>query len=127
MSRTFAKATPLDTPPTPTAPRTAMFRASEHQLATHQKIVNRQPVESPDSNPLTRVLTALRLGVATDKLATTLGIDQGLADLALDHWVQQGVVTPAGQLGLLCVTCAPGTEPTTKPAKCVGCPFARAS
>ena len=79
-------------------------------------------------NPLGQVLTAVRSGIPTNRLAATLGIDAGLAEMALQHWIQLGVITPAGELSLVCNGCAPTTvagADNPKSAKCVGCPFAR--
>ena len=80
-------------------------------------------------DPLGQVLTAVRAGVPTNKLAATLGIDPGLTDMALQHWVNRGVITTAGELALVCNGCAPNTVANNsqqpKSPKCVGCPFAR--
>ena len=92
---------------------------------------------------LTAVLDAVRRGVPAPHVARHLGIDPGLADLALEHWERVGVITPAGDLRLGCQSCAgvpgtvlpgtvlPGTvppgaiSPGAPAAGCTGCPFAR--
>ena len=74
---------------------------------------------------LRQVFHAIQTGTPVNRVAATLGIDAGLADLAIDHWVKLGLITPAGELGLVCPGCAPGVSTTPKSPKCTGCPFAR--
>ncbi|QAY62861.1 hypothetical protein ET495_05935 [Xylanimonas allomyrinae] len=79
---------------------------------------------------LTDVLDAVRRGVPGERLGAYLGVDDGLAELALDHWVRLGIVTPAGDLHLGCTACSgltgtAGTQPTQRPPGCGGCPFSR--
>jgi hypothetical protein len=70
---------------------------------------------------LDAVLAAVRTGARPHAAAARLGIDPGLAEAAVDHWVRLGVVTPAEALELGCSGC--GTGERTAPA-CGGCPFA---
>ncbi|GAB2472862.1 hypothetical protein [Xylanimonas ulmi] len=80
---------------------------------------------------LVRVLDAVRSGVSTDRLGSYLGVDDGLAQAALDHWVRLGLVTPAGDLTLGCSGCGPaqavvgGRGVTAAGPACGGCPFSR--
>lgn len=69
---------------------------------------------------LHRVLEAVQAGVPPHRVAAALGIDPGLARLALDHWIGMGVIVDAKELGLACATCPP---PEAQPIKCKGCPF----
>jgi hypothetical protein len=69
---------------------------------------------------LDRVLNAVRAGVPSDRLPTALNIDPGLAEMAVDHWVRLGIVTPAGSLALGCAECPPISR---RPATCKACPF----
>lgn len=76
---------------------------------------------------LTDVLAGARRGLPVGRIAAELGVDRGLVDAALDHWVRLGVVTSADDL-MGCGTC--GTAGATdRPAPtspgCVGCPFHR--
>ncbi len=77
---------------------------------------------------LIAVLDAVRRGVPSDDVARHLGVDPGLAQLAVEHWVRTGVITPAGELGLACRSC-PAPSAAGEPAKttrgCPGCPFSR--
>ncbi|MDR0482081.1 MAG: hypothetical protein LBH13_02815 [Cellulomonadaceae bacterium] len=96
---------------------------------------------------LTDVLNEVKRGVPADHVGQSLGIDQGLAEAAVDHWVRLGIVTPAGDLNLGCTACSVfddaasddaargGSAPsivagqhltpavTSAPASCAGCPF----
>lgn len=72
---------------------------------------------------LTDVLGAVRSGISADRLGPVLGVDAGLAALALEHWVNLGVVTPSTELSLGCTTCGSDDAPTGP--TCVGCPFSR--
>jgi hypothetical protein len=53
------------------------------------------------------VLREVRTGARPALAAARLGIDPGLAEAALDHWVRLGVVTPADALALGCPTARP--------------------
>ncbi|HEY0215005.1 MAG TPA: hypothetical protein VGC57_01285 [Cellulomonas sp.] len=71
------------------------------------------------------VLREVRTGARPGLAAARLGIDPGLAEAALDHWVRLGVVTPAEALNLGCSGC--GTQPVEGAAPapaCAGCPTA---
>jgi predicted transcriptional regulator len=72
---------------------------------------------------LTDVLREARGGATTDRIASVLGIDAGLAEAAVDHWVRLGIVARAGDvLDAGCHTC----EPTPgRSLACAGCVFAR--
>ena len=70
------------------------------------------------------VLDAVRRGVPGERVAARLGIDPGVAELALDHWVRLGIVTPAGELSLGCSGCG-DDGPAQRPPACRGCPFSR--
>lgn len=71
------------------------------------------------------VLAEVRTGARPGAVAARLGIDPGLAEAALDHWVRLGVVTPASDLALGCSGC--GTEPAaTRAPACRGCPLSGA-
>lgn len=70
---------------------------------------------------LDAVLAEVRTGARPHAAAARLGIDPGLAEAAVDHWVRLGVVTPAEALELGCSGC--GTGERAAPA-CGGCPFA---
>jgi len=72
------------------------------------------------SSVLAQVLAAVQAGVPQDSLASKLGIDPGLAALAVEHWVRLGVVTDPASLRLGCATCPP---PAARSATCKGCPF----
>ncbi|QAY71255.1 hypothetical protein [Xylanimonas protaetiae] len=76
---------------------------------------------------LADVLDAVRRGVPGDHVAAHLGVDPGLADLALDHWVRLGIVTPAGDLQLGCTGCSglAGGARVERAPSCAGCPFSR--
>ena len=82
----------------------------------------------------------LARGVPTNRVGAVLGIDQGLADACIDHWVRLGMVTPSGSLTLGCTDCSARTErqreakpalgssgepATDRPPSCFGCPFTR--
>jgi hypothetical protein len=67
------------------------------------------------------VLREVRTGARPALAAARLGIDPGLAEAALDHWVRLGVVTPADALALGCSGCGTGEQPPS----CPGCPTAR--
>lgn len=74
---------------------------------------------------LDAVLAEVRTGARPGAVAVRLGIDPGLAEAALDHWVRLGVVTPASDLALGCSGC--GTEPdATRAPACRGCPLSGA-
>lgn len=70
---------------------------------------------------LDAVLAEVRTGARPHAAAARLGIDPGLAEAAVDHWVRLGVVTPAEALELGCTGC--GSRERTAPS-CAGCPFA---
>jgi len=75
---------------------------------------------------LVDVLREARSGATTERIAARLGIDPGLAEAALDHWVRLGVVarsdaTP-GAGGAECGGCTP---PPGRALACAGCVFAR--
>jgi hypothetical protein len=74
------------------------------------------------------VLREVRTGARPGLAAARLGIDPGLAEAALDHWVRLGVVTPADALNLGCSGCGSTTGPDGTPAPappaCAGCPTA---
>ena len=76
---------------------------------------------------LTDVLDAVTRGVPGERVASYLGVDAGLAALALDHWVRLGIVTPSGDLQLGCTACPGlhGGEPVERAPSCAGCPFSR--
>ncbi|ACZ30956.1 hypothetical protein Xcel_1937 [Xylanimonas cellulosilytica DSM 15894] len=76
---------------------------------------------------LTDVLDAVRSGVPGERVAAHLGVDPGLADLALEHWMRLGIVTLAGDLQLGCTGCASpsGSERAERGPGCAGCPFSR--
>jgi hypothetical protein len=73
------------------------------------------------------VLDAVRRGVPAQSVAASLGIDSGLADLALDHWVRLDIITPAGNLHLGCGSCSgpAGEDQNQRAPGCAGCPFSR--
>ena len=73
------------------------------------------------------VLDAVRRGVPGERLGAHLGVDEGLAELALEHWVRLGIVTPAGDLQLGCTACSGlnGGERVEQAPSCAGCPFSR--
>lgn len=68
---------------------------------------------------LADVLAETRAGATPERAARNLGLDQGLVDAALDHWVRLGVVTSvcAGPrvVGGACASATPA---------CAGCPVA---
>lgn len=68
---------------------------------------------------LADVLAQTRAGATPQRAARTLGLDQGIVDAAIDHWVRLGVVTSvcAGTRSTAgtCVAAAPA---------CAGCPLA---
>jgi hypothetical protein len=66
------------------------------------------------------VLREVRTGARPALAAARLGIDPGLAEAALDHWVRLGVVTPADALALGCSGCGTGEQAPS----CPGCPTA---
>ena len=76
---------------------------------------------------LTDVLNAVRRGVPGERVASRLGIDPGVAELALEHWVRLGIVTPAGDLSLGCTGCGDDGPlgKAERPPACRGCPFSR--
>lgn len=75
---------------------------------------------------LVDVLDAVRAGVPAPHLGAWLGVDDGLAEAALDHWVRLGFVTPAGELALGCTACGGEPDPARPRApSCTGCPFGR--
>ena len=47
---------------------------------------------------LTDVLREARAGATTDRIAANLGIDAGLAEAAVDHWVRLGIVSRSGDV-----------------------------
>ena len=71
----------------------------------------------------------LARGVPTNRVGAVLGIDQGLAEACIDHWVRLGMVTPSGSLTLGCTDCSAlgssGVQATDRPPSCFGCPFTR--
>jgi predicted transcriptional regulator len=73
---------------------------------------------------LTDVLREARGGATTDRIAANLGIDAGLAEAAVDHWVRLGIVSRSGDVlgGAGCHGC----EPTPgRSLACAGCVFAK--
>lgn len=72
------------------------------------------------------VLREARSGARPGAVAARLGIDLGLAEAALDHWVRLGVVTPAEALDLGCSGCgtASASGSTAPGPACAGCPTA---
>ncbi|WP_448061994.1 hypothetical protein [Cellulomonas hominis] len=77
---------------------------------------------------MTDVLREARTGATCERIAATLGIDPGIADAALDHWVRLGVVLRVGEaIGTSCGGCAPtATGPGGAAASlaCAGCVLA---
>lgn len=73
------------------------------------------------------VLDAVKRGVPGERVGAYLGVDPGLADAALDHWVRLGIVTPSGDLQLGCTGCSGlnGGERVEHAPSCAGCPFSR--
>jgi hypothetical protein len=67
---------------------------------------------------LQAVLGAVRDGVAVDRLGAHLGMDDGLVEMALEHWRDLEVITPACSL----LACQPGSAPA-----CRRCPLAQGS
>lgn len=78
-------------------------------------------------NVLDAVLAEVRTGARPGLVAARLGIDPGLAEAALDHWVRLGVVTPTADLGLGCAGCGTDPQAGPVPAGCRGCPIAGAA
>jgi hypothetical protein len=79
---------------------------------------------------LVDVLDAVRCGVPGPRVASYLGIDDGLAEVALDHWVRLGILTRAGDLHLGCSACQSSGGRTVddrapQAPPCAGCPFSR--
>lgn len=76
---------------------------------------------------LTDVLAGTRRGLPAGRIAADLGVDRGLVDAAVDHWVRLGVVTSAAGL-TGCGSCG-NPAATERPAPvspaCFGCPFRR--
>lgn len=68
---------------------------------------------------LTDVLAQTRAGATPGRVARQLGLDRGLVDAAIDHWVRLGVVTSvcAGPR-------APGAACAVATPACAGCPVA---
>ena len=66
---------------------------------------------------LADVLRESRDGARPGAIAARLGVDPGLVEAAIDHWVRLGEISTVTQLGLGCSGCAPG-------AGCSGCPVA---
>lgn len=77
---------------------------------------------------LDAVLAEVRTGARPGAVAVRLGIDPGLAEAALDHWVRLGVVTPASDLALGCSGCGTAVpdEPAVRAPGCRGCPLSGA-
>ena len=72
---------------------------------------------------LTDVLREARGGATTDRIAANLGIDAGLAEAAVDHWVRLGIVTRAGAvLDAGCEACEPAAA---RSLACAGCVLAK--
>ena len=73
---------------------------------------------------LTDVLREARGGATTDRIAANLGIDAGLAEAAVDHWVRLGIVSRSSDVlgGDACHGCEP--SPGLSLA-CAGCVFAK--
>lgn len=83
---------------------------------------------------LTDVLDVARKGATTTHIAAELGIDLGLAEAALDHWVRLGIVTRAGDATSTgCHGCVEARDASrasdrarsARPLSCAGCVFAR--
>ncbi|PVU83279.1 hypothetical protein DDP54_10050 [Cellulomonas sp. WB94] len=73
---------------------------------------------------LTDVLREARGGATTDRIAANLGIDAGLAEAAVDHWVRLGIVSRSADV--LGATGCHGCEPTPgRSLACAGCVFAK--
>lgn len=72
------------------------------------------------------VLVALRAGVAVDRVAGRLGLDPGVADVAVDHWRRLGVLVDADPACRGCGTDGPPRDDAGRavPA-CAGCPLSR--
>ncbi|HEY0188856.1 MAG TPA: hypothetical protein VGC67_15295 [Cellulomonas sp.] len=70
------------------------------------------------------VLREVRTGARPGLAAARLGIDPGLAEAALDHWVRLGVVTPADALALGCSGCGTTADGAAPGPTCAGCPTA---
>lgn len=68
---------------------------------------------------LADVLRETRTGARPGAVAARLGLDLGLVEAAVDHWVRLGVITPVEALGLGCSGC--GTSGSAG-AACAGCP-----
>jgi len=76
---------------------------------------------------LAETFRALSLGVPSSRIGNHLGIDAGLAEACVDHWVRLGMVTPSGSLSIGCTSCrSSGDLPDVeRPPSCFGCPFSR--
>jgi hypothetical protein len=76
---------------------------------------------------LAAVLDETRRGHGADAIAARLGVERGLVDAAVDHWVRVGAVTRAGDL-LGCGGCGAGGGASDAPGvtlpACRGCPVA---
>jgi hypothetical protein len=77
---------------------------------------------------LAAVLDETRRGHGADAIAARLGVEPGLVDAAVDHWVRVGAMTRAGDL-LGCGGCGTGAGPADAPGPaaspaCRGCPIA---
>ncbi|MGV8977852.1 MAG: hypothetical protein ACOH17_07395 [Cellulomonas sp.] len=72
---------------------------------------------------LTDVLREARSGATTDRIAANLGIDTGLAEAAVDHWVRLGIMSRSSDvLGDACHGCEPSPG---RSLACAGCVFAK--
>jgi hypothetical protein len=76
---------------------------------------------------LTDVLAGARRGLPVGRLAAELGVDRGLVEAALDHWVRLGLVTGADDLTSCgsCGTAGAADRPPPSSPGCWGCPFHR--
>ncbi len=73
---------------------------------------------------LTDVLREARAGATTDRIAANLGIDTGLAEAAVDHWVRLGIVSRSSDVlgGDACHGCEPSPG---RSLACAGCVFVK--
>jgi len=75
---------------------------------------------------LAQTFQTLARGVPASQVGAALGIDQGLAEACIDHWVRLGMVTTSGSLTMGCTDCLGAAQANTaRPPSCFGCPFTR--
>ena len=74
---------------------------------------------------LADVLREARAGGTTAHIAARLGLDPGLAEAAIDHWVRLGVVARCGGTPGAAGPCGGCAPAVGSAAGCAGCVFAR--